>query len=360
MFVWQPIPGAAFLWKLFDMKTIFSFLLALFSAVAVAGPWEFRIQQENGTGGIIGYFITPSPASGNSGLFRYNGTTNTMDWVSVGSGLAISSGALIATGGTVTWSGITGTPTSLSGYGITDAYPLSGNPSGFLTSITGPQVTSALGFTPYSASNPSSYIDQSGARSAISLTTLGSGAATYNSSTGVLNVPTPSASGTVTSVGVTSSNLTVTGSPITSSGSIAVSLPNVGTAGTYSGVTTDAQGRVTAGTSRTYNNNVSRALNSNYTISSTRDARMSYSINASWSLNALLSGTGTAFFEYSTDGGATWITVNQVSKTLNLLTVAGSDDMNLVAEAPAGVLSRIRTVSTNMTISYTRGQEVLQ
>jgi len=54
------------------------------------------------------------------------------------------------------WSTITSTPTTLSGYGITD------------------------GFT---AAN---------ARSAISLTTTGSGAATYNSSTGVINVPTPS------------------------------------------------------------------------------------------------------------------------------------------------------------------------
>jgi hypothetical protein len=32
------------------------------------------------------------------------------------------------------WTSITGKPTTLSGYGITDAYPLSGNPSGFLTS----------------------------------------------------------------------------------------------------------------------------------------------------------------------------------------------------------------------------------
>lgn len=81
-------------------------------------------------------------------------------------------------------------PSTLAGYGITDAYPLTGNPSNFLTSITSGQVTSALGFTPYSASNPSSFVSQSGARTAVSLTTTGtSGAATYNSSTGVLNVP---------------------------------------------------------------------------------------------------------------------------------------------------------------------------
>ncbi len=39
--------------------------------------------------------------------------------------------------------------------------------------------------------NGSSYITTSGARSAISLTTIGTGASTYNSSIGVLNIPTP-------------------------------------------------------------------------------------------------------------------------------------------------------------------------
>jgi hypothetical protein len=39
-------------------------------------------------------------------------------------------------------------PTTLSGYGITDAYPLSGNPSGFITGINSAAVTTALGFTP--------------------------------------------------------------------------------------------------------------------------------------------------------------------------------------------------------------------
>lgn len=66
--------------------------------------------------------------------------------------------------------------TTLSGYGITDAYPISGNPSGFLTSssslawakvtgapafltgITSSQITTALTFTPYNATNPSGYI----------------------------------------------------------------------------------------------------------------------------------------------------------------------------------------------------------
>lgn len=108
-----------------------------------------------------------------------------------------------------------------------------------------------------------------------------------------------------------------------------------------------------------FNNNVSRTLNSNYTISTTRGVCVSYSVNASWSLGALISGNGSAFFEYSTDAGSTWITVNQVSKSLNLLTVAGGDDMNLVGCIPANALVRLRTTSSNMTVSYVRGQEVL-
>lgn len=123
-----------------------------------------------------------------------------------------------------TFSALTGKPTTLSGYGITDAYPLAGNPSAFLTTITSGQITTALGFTPYNATNPSSYITQAGARTAVTLTTTGTGSATYNSGTGVLNVPTPTLTGgTVTSVGLTMpSGLSIAGSPVTGSGTLAV------------------------------------------------------------------------------------------------------------------------------------------
>ena len=62
-----------------------------------------------------------------------------------------------------TFASLTGKPTTLSGYSITDAYPLSGNPSSFLTSITSTNVTTALGFTPYNATNPSGFITSSSA-----------------------------------------------------------------------------------------------------------------------------------------------------------------------------------------------------
>jgi DNA-binding phage protein len=57
--------------------------------------------------------------------------------------------------------------------------------STYLTGITSTDVTTALGFTPYNATNPSNYITTADARSAISATQN----ITYNSTTGVLTGP---------------------------------------------------------------------------------------------------------------------------------------------------------------------------
>lgn len=202
------------------------------------------------------------------------------------------------------FSSLTGKPTTLSGYGITDAYPLSGNPSNFLTGITSGQVTTALGLTP---------INTAGARTAISLTTTGSsGNSTYDNSTGVLNIPNYNAP------------------------------------------------------SRTFNNNVSRTLNSNYTISSTKDANVNYSLSLSVT-NPLLVGTSTAsaFLEYSTDGGTNWTTVSQVvnSSSVGLtVTVAITlpNTMILSGNIPANALTRIRTTTSGTaSVTFTRAQEML-
>lgn len=107
-------------------------------------------------------------------------------------------------------------------------------------------------------------------------------------------------------------------------------------------------------------NNVARAVNTPYTISTTRDALCSYSLNATWAISALVAGSGSAFLEYSTDSGSSWLTASQVSKGLALLTFAGSDEMNLCGYIPAAALVRIRTTVSNMTLAYVRGQEVLQ
>lgn len=99
-----------------------------------------------------------------------------------------------------------GTVTSVSGTGTVSGLTLTGTvtTSGSLTlggtlTLTSLNVTNALTFTPYDAANPANYITVAQARSSISLTTTGtSGAATYSSSTGVLNIP--SYQGGVTSI----------------------------------------------------------------------------------------------------------------------------------------------------------------
>jgi hypothetical protein len=113
--------------------------------------------------------------------------------------------------------------------------------SAYLTGITSGQVTTALGYTPYNATNPNAYIALTAlsagagisysnttgviastitqytdalARASISLTTTGtSGSATYNSTTGVLNIP--SYIGGVTSFNTRTGAITLTSLDVT-------------------------------------------------------------------------------------------------------------------------------------------------
>ncbi|MCS8058069.1 hypothetical protein N0406_03540 [Pseudomonas aeruginosa] len=226
-------------------------------------------------------------------------------------------------------------PTTLSGYGITDAYPLSGNPSGFVA--------------------------QAGARSAISLTTTGtSGAATYNSSTGVLNVPNYApGTGTVTSV---AAGAGLSGGTITTSGTI--SMPNVGTAGTYANVTTDAQGRVTAGTAVSINDAPGRSLVTStsatgFQVSATRIAQVCY--EGSFSTTSTIGGPSSAsvFLETADTNSTTpgdWTTKAQqtYSNTITLAIVLNQvqgNNWTICRYIPAGKYVRIRSGSITGTAS---------
>lgn len=226
-------------------------------------------------------------------------------------------------------------PTTLSGYGITDAYPLSGNPSGFVA--------------------------QAGARSAISLTTTGtSGAATYNSSTGVLNVPNYApGTGTVTSV---TAGAGLSGGTITTSGT--VSMPSVGTAGTYANVTTDAQGRVTAGTTISINDAPGRSLVTStsatgFQVSATRIAQVCY--EGSFSTTSTIGGPSSAsvFLETAdtnstTPGDWTVKATQTYSNTITLAVVLNQVQGNnwaMCRYIPAGKYVRIRSGSITGTAS---------
>jgi hypothetical protein len=95
--------------------------------------------------------------------------------------------------------------------------------TGVVVAVSGDYNTSQV------TENTNLYFTNARSRSAISLTTTGSsGPATYNSTTGVLNIPqyTEQFVGTVTSVGLTSSTsgVTIGSSPITTSGNITLSI----------------------------------------------------------------------------------------------------------------------------------------
>jgi hypothetical protein len=205
-------------------------------------------------------------------------------------------------------------PTTLAGYGITDAYPRFGNPSNFLTGVTGSQVIAALGFTPYNSANTSNFVDQAGARAAISLTTTGAGgAATYNSSTGALNVPnyTPSRS----------------------------------------------------------QSSATRALNTAFQISATRDAMASYSVQCVITASIAGGQSCDVILEIATDAAfTTGVQTVGIAGTGQTYTLAVAlqgvqpQTSQLFGYVPAGYYARIRTVSVTGAPSFSMraGQEILQ
>lgn len=337
----------------------------IFAAVATSGDYNDLINKPSGTSqvnadwnavsGIAEILNKPSLALvATSGAYADLSGLPTIPAAQVNSDWSAASGV----------GEILNKPTTLAGYGITDAYPLSGNPSGFLTAITNGQVTGALGFTPYSASNPSAFVSQSGARSAISLTTTGSsGAATYNSATGVLNVPNyTTGTGTVTSI---TAGAGLSGGTITSTGTI--SLPDTGIPGTYSGVTTDQQGRITGGTVRSQAA-VTRALNTAFQANTGRDVLAMYSVQCT--ITATIAGGQACdiVLEIASDVGFTanvqTLAVVGNGQTYTLaVTLQGvqPQTMQLTGVIPSGYYARLRTVNVTgtPTFLYRAGQETV-
>lgn len=339
----------------------------MFATVATSGDYNDLINKPtssqvnsdwNATSGVEAILNKPSLATvATSGLYSDLSGLPSIPAAQVNSDWAAASGV----------SQILNKPTSLAGYGITDAYPLSGNPSGFLTSISSGQVTSALGFTPYNSTNPSAFINQAGARSAVSLTTIGtSGAATYNSSTGVLNVPQyTSSGGTVTSI---TAGAGLSGGTITGTGTI--SMPNVGTAGSYSGVTTDAQGRVTAGVATVINNAPGRSIVSatnatGFQVSASRVADVCY--EGTFQTTSTIGGPSsiTVFLETADTNSTTpgdWTTIARQtnSNTITLAVVLQQVDIepwSICRKVEAGKYVRIRFGSVTGTATATINAE---
>lgn len=356
------------------MKKKISYLvLAIATAAAglvYAAPWDLNGQQYDQFGTSMINRLMPLPTGGANGIYVYDSGLNLPKLATLDSTLTLS--GLVLAVNPVTLAAKFNTPTGntgqyIRGDGSLSTFPTAvsyfSNDAGYLTSITSAQIVSALGFTPYDASNPTGYVTVAGARTAISLTTTGSGAATYNNGTGVLNVPTPIlTSGTITSI---TAGTGLSGGVITTSGTI--SMPNTGTAGTYSGVTTDAQGRVTAGTNVSQSPQT-RTLNSAYQISATRGTFVFYTIKIVTTVSIGSNQDGEVVLEIASDSGFTTnvqtLSISQNSQSVSLaiaLQSVQTQSAVVSGYVPVAYYTRLRTVNTTGTpvFTYRAGQEIL-
>lgn len=243
------------------------------------------------------------------------------------------------------------------------------NPSGYISNINSGMIISALGYTPYNGvTNPNSYLTLEVDPSVPSYAKGLSSFTNIKTSTDLLYKP----------IGYNPSWLDVTGKPVFSAVSTSGNYDDLSNKPTIPAAQVQSDWNAVSGlgvilnkptipsvSSKVFNNNVARTLNSNYTISSTRDASVSYSISLSVT-NPLLAGASTAsvFLEYSTDSGVTWITVSQAVNSSSValavtIALTQPSTFNLSGFVPANSLVRLRsTIAGTATVTYTRGQEV--
>lgn len=113
-------------------------------------------------------------------------------------------------------------------------------------------------------------------------------------------------------------------------------------------------------------NTPSRSLSTNgsnntFTISATKNARVTYSVNFSIALLVALSN-GVVSLDYSTNGGSSWTTVCTASQQYSVaVSLTMNGDQVLSGDIPAGALVRLyRSANTNCTITLrSYQQEVL-
>lgn len=182
--------------------------------------------------------------------------------------------------------------------------------------------------------------------------------------------------GTVSSVGLSSSSLTVTGTTITGTGAFTVELPAVGTAGTYTSVTTDAKGRVTAGTALSLANNPSRTIQTvaasangwRPTGGDVRNYTVHYSVSTSCTATIGGASSATVVLETALTNSATagdWTTIGKIAngQTITLAIALQSiqtGTIDITREIPAGSYVRLRsTLTGTSSCTLDSGQETI-
>lgn len=304
------------------------------------------------------------PPGAQDGVMGFNGSTVLPVHWAIGQGLQISAGALVAL--PQAWADITGKPTFAT-VATTGAYAdLVGVPGTFVPAAHTHAATDIVSGTLDAARLPALAISQTtGLQAALDskfATPTGS-AAQYIRGDGSLATFPAIPGGTVTSI---TAGTGLSGGTITSTGTI--SLPNTGSAGSYANVTTDAQGRVTAGTNRGQIA-ATRTLNAAFQISTTRDAWVTYSVQITVTASIAGGQNGDVVLEIASDSGFTTnvqtLAISGLGQTYTLaIALQGVQPQTgiVTGYVPAGYYARLRTVNNTGTPSfaYRAGQEVLQ
>lgn len=287
----------------------------------------------------VNNFVTPAVLKDSIGVVRGLIPTNNNQ---LSNGAAYITAAAIAGKVNYSDSNVTfATPKKLrdSSVSIRSAIPTNNNQlsngSAYITGITAALIVAALTYTPVTNARTltiagtsqdmsadrtfsptttnipegtSLYYTNARARSAISLTTTGTGPASYSSSTGVLNVPIPY-------------------------------VPSI--------------------------NAVSRTINSaTYTPSATLQAMVTYTIQISCTATIGSNASGQVTFQYSINGGGAWADAGVVknSNTVSLalaLNLVNIQVASITATIPSGALCRLVPSTTGTTvITYVSGVEV--
>ncbi|HLP52871.1 MAG TPA: hypothetical protein VK154_18410 [Chitinophagales bacterium] len=252
--------------------------------------------------------LVPGPTGGNTNQVWGTDNTGAPAWqkvnntmlnnssVTINTGTGLSGGGNVALGGTLNLTNTAPDQTVVlsngAGISATGTYP------NFTIANTGDLSNSNEGSLTVGAGT--------GTTSVISSNTTGSTDVTLEAGTNVtltetgnkITISSSNSGGTLTSI---NTGTGLTGGPITTSGTI--SLGNLGTAGTYNYVTTDAQGRVSAGALRTITGTANQIDVTNGNFSGNPGVGINPSYTADAKASANISGGGNITYNGS---GLTW------------------------------------------------------